>query len=102
MDDIASIPMRYGWPEWGLLALSLAALLAVVTALVRGGLMARRTVDLLLAEKDQLVAYHAATAETRRLAIDLKDQQIGALLDGMKTVESVMQSLREAAKADGT
>jgi len=74
----------------GLLAL-------VVLMIFRGSLIPKSTIDARIADKDAQIEMWRAAYEKSQEALDLKDQQIDALLEAARTTTNVVAAVSEAA-----
>lgn len=71
----------------------------VVLLILRGALVPRSTLDLVVAEKNEQVATWRALAEGRQELIDLQQRQLDMLMGTAQTTERVLDAVSEAASA---
>lgn len=72
-------------------------ILLVVLMVLRGALVPRSTVDMVVTEKTQQVATWKALAEGRQELIDLQQRQLDMLMGTAQTTERVLDAVSEAA-----
>lgn len=74
--------------------------LLVVLMVLRGALVPRSTVDLVVQDKDRQIAVWRALAEGRQEMIDLQQSQLNLLMGTAVTTERVLDAVSEAARAN--
>ena len=88
--------------EWNALitpTLGAGGLVAIFVIMIfTGRMLPSRTVDRLLASKDEQITNLRTANEQSKEAIDRKDSQIAALLEAGKTTTHVIQAVQEAAR----
>lgn len=74
--------------------------LLVVLMVLRGALVPRSTVDLVVQDKDRQIDVWRSLADGRKEMIDLQQSQLDLLMGTAVTTERVLDAVSEAARAN--
>ncbi|MDT0302890.1 hypothetical protein [Streptomonospora wellingtoniae] len=72
-----------------------------VVLIATGRLVPARTVDRIVAARDEIIVQQRATIERQQSVIQVRDEQVGALVEQGQTSARALEALRRAGEGAG-